>query len=81
MPAAPSRSNQQRLDGQEEERDAGTNDEDHETKEELQKRQEGLVLQLNAASLSDTESSSSFSSLEGAAGTHSNGSSVQSAAD
>lgn len=60
----------------------GTNDEDHETKEELQKRQEeGLVLQLNAASLSDIESCGSSSSLEGAAGTHSNGSSVQNAAD
>ena len=50
-------------------------DDDDETDEELRKKQEeeeeeeGLVLGMNAASLSDTDSCSSFCSLEGAAET------------
>ncbi|XP_019952710.1 ras and Rab interactor 3-like [Paralichthys olivaceus] len=50
-------------DGNKEDKDE-TNEELHEKEEE-----EGLVLQMNAASLNDTDSCSSFSSLEGAAET------------
>ena len=46
-------------------------DEDDETNEELhtKREEEDLVLQMTAASLNDTDSCSSFSSLEGAAET------------
>uniref|UniRef100_A0A671VJH3 Uncharacterized protein n=1 Tax=Sparus aurata TaxID=8175 RepID=A0A671VJH3_SPAAU len=73
-PAAPSRPDQQRP----EEEGAGVDenkddDDDDETDEEPRKKQgeeeEGLVLGMNAASLSDTDSCSSFCSLEGAAET------------
>ncbi|KAM8741440.1 uncharacterized protein AB9X84_018817 isoform 2-T2 [Acanthopagrus schlegelii] len=74
-PAAPSRPDQQRP----EEEGAGVpenkDDDDDETDEELCKKQkeeeeeEGLVLGMNAATLSDTDSCSSFCSLEGAAET------------
>ncbi|XP_073336256.1 uncharacterized protein [Pagrus major] len=71
-PAAPSRADQQRP----EEEGAGVDenkDDDDETDEELRKNQEeeeeGLVLGMNAAYLSDTDSCSSFCSLEEAAET------------
>ncbi|XP_035522944.1 ras and Rab interactor 1-like [Morone saxatilis] len=66
--AAPSRPDRQRSEREAEEEGAGEDkDEDDETNEE--EAEEGLVLQMNAASLSDTDSCSSFSSLEGAAET------------
>lgn len=74
-PAAPSRPDQQRPEeegaGVDENKD--DDDDDDETDEEPRKKQEeeeeGLVLGMNAASLSDTDSCSSFCSLEGAAET------------
>lgn len=78
-PAATSRTDQQRSVREEE----GAGDEDDETNEELHKEEEeGFVLQMNAACLSDTDSCSSFGSLEGAAETpphspHNNGTSLQ----
>ncbi|XP_068572658.1 ras and Rab interactor 2-like isoform X2 [Cebidichthys violaceus] len=76
-PSTPSRPDQQRSEreGEEEEEEEGAGgdkmkNEDH-TKEELHKKGEeeerGLVLQMKAASLNDTDSCSFFSSLEGAA--------------
>uniref|UniRef100_A0A8P4KAX4 SH2 domain-containing protein n=1 Tax=Dicentrarchus labrax TaxID=13489 RepID=A0A8P4KAX4_DICLA len=64
--AAPSRPDQQRSEGEAEEEEGagGDKDEDDDTSEE-----EGLVLQMNAASLRDTDSCSSLSSFEGAAET------------
>ncbi|XP_040908061.1 ras and Rab interactor 3-like isoform X2 [Toxotes jaculatrix] len=72
-PAVPSRPNQQRSEDTEKE-GAGADeneDENGETDEELPEKGEeeeeerGLVLQMNADSLNDTDSCSSFSSLEG----------------
>ncbi|XP_028451308.1 ras and Rab interactor 1 isoform X2 [Perca flavescens] len=73
-PATPSRPEQQRSDRVAEEEGAGaeeSKDEDGETNEELhtKREEEDLVLQMTAASLNDTDSCSSFSSLEGAAET------------
>ncbi|XP_040006134.1 ras and Rab interactor 2-like [Xiphias gladius] len=69
-PATPSRPDQQRSERDSELEGAGAGenkDEDGDTNEELQEK--GLVLQMNAASLNDTDSCSSFGSLEGAAET------------
>lgn len=68
-PAAPLRAAQQRLDTEE-----GRNDEGNGTRQEVHKvrdddddeEEEGIVLSMNSARLSDTDSCSSFSSLEGA---------------
>ncbi|XP_039634013.1 ras and Rab interactor 1-like isoform X2 [Perca fluviatilis] len=73
-PATPSEPEQQRSDRVAEEEGAGaeeSKDEDDETNEELhtKREEEDLVLQMTAASLNDTDSCSSFSSLEGAAET------------
>ncbi|XP_070699950.1 ras and Rab interactor 1-like [Pempheris klunzingeri] len=74
-PATPSRPDQRRSEREAEEEGAGEDqnkDEDGETNEGLHKMREeeeeevGLVLLMNAASLGDTDSSSSFSSLEAA---------------
>ncbi|XP_044227811.1 ras and Rab interactor 3-like [Thunnus albacares] len=65
-PTTPSRPDQQRSEG------AGEEDEEDETEELHKEREEeetGLVLQINAASLNDNDSCSSFSSLEEAAET------------
>lgn len=73
-PATPSRPDQQRLEGEVEKgggRDENK-DEDDDTEELHKEREEeetGLVLQMNAASLNDSDSCSSFSSLEEAAET------------
>ncbi|KAM7374567.1 hypothetical protein PAMP_007215 [Pampus punctatissimus] len=69
-PATPSRPDQQRSEGEAEE--GAGEDEDDETEELHKEREEeetGLVLQINAASLNDSDSCSSFSSLEEAAET------------
>ncbi|XP_059208132.1 ras and Rab interactor 1-like [Centropristis striata] len=71
-PATPSRPDQQRSEREAEEEGAGADEnkeEDDETKEKVhvKREEEGLVLQMNAASLNDTDSCSSFESLEGAA--------------
>ncbi|XP_031136770.1 ras and Rab interactor 1-like isoform X2 [Sander lucioperca] len=73
-PATPSRPDQQRSEREAEEEGAGAEenkDEDDETNEELhtKREEEDLVLQTTAASLNDTDSCGSFSSLEGAAET------------
>nr|XP_020455378.1 ras and Rab interactor 3-like [Monopterus albus] len=74
-PATPSRPHQQRSEREAEDEGAGANenkDEDDEITEELQEKEEGedgLVLQMNTASLNGTDSCSSFSRLEGAAET------------
>ncbi|XP_070773931.1 ras and Rab interactor 2-like isoform X2 [Enoplosus armatus] len=72
-PAAPSRPDQQRSEREAEEEGAGADEYEDEDDEELHKRREdeerGLIFQMNAASLNDTDSCSSFSSLEGAAET------------
>ncbi|XP_044077848.1 ras and Rab interactor 2-like isoform X2 [Siniperca chuatsi] len=72
-PATSSRLDQQRSEREAEEEGAGVDENEDEDNEELQKKREeeerGLVLQMNAASLNDTDSCSSFSSLEGAAET------------
>ncbi|XP_034461617.1 ras and Rab interactor 1-like [Hippoglossus hippoglossus] len=67
------RPDQQRSEPDAEEKGAATDgnkEAEDETNEELEE-EEGLVLQMNAAFLNDTDSCSSFSSLEGAAETHS----------
>ncbi|XP_018546584.1 ras and Rab interactor 2 isoform X2 [Lates calcarifer] len=74
-PATPSRPDQQRSErdaeeegagaDENEDEDSGTNEELHEKGEE-EEEEKGLILQMNAASLNDTDSCSSFSSLEGA---------------
>ncbi|XP_034405328.1 ras and Rab interactor 3-like [Cyclopterus lumpus] len=72
-PSAPSRPDQQSSEREAEEDGAGADvikeedgtKEDPHTKREQEER--GLVLQMNAASLNDTDSCSFFSSLEGAA--------------
>lgn len=72
-PAPPSRSDEQRsgrVAEEEEEEGAGVDEnKDEELGKKRQEKEEGLVLHMNAASLSDTDSCSSFSSLEGAAET------------
>lgn len=68
-PATLSRPDQQRSEREAEEGGAGADENNDDANEELHKtgeeEEEGLVLQMNAASLSDTDSCSSFSSLEG----------------
>ncbi|XP_032390092.1 proline-rich protein 36 isoform X2 [Etheostoma spectabile] len=73
-PATPSRPDQPRSEREAKEEGAGVEgnkDEDVETNEELHTKrdEEDLVLQRTAASVNDTDSCSSFSSLEGAAET------------
>ncbi|XP_031713216.1 ras and Rab interactor 2-like isoform X2 [Anarrhichthys ocellatus] len=64
-PSTPSRPDQQRSEREEEGAGGGEMKDEDDTKEE----DRGLVLQMNAASLNDTDSCSFFSSLQGAAET------------
>lgn len=66
-PAAPLRADQQRLDTEEGRNDKGngTRQEVHKVRDE-EEEEDGIVLSMNSARLSDTDSCSSFSSLEGA---------------
>nr|XP_046265770.1 proline-rich protein 36-like [Scatophagus argus]XP_046265772.1 proline-rich protein 36-like [Scatophagus argus] len=75
-PVSPSRPDQQSSEGEAEEVGAGADEnknEDDETNEDLHKKkeaeEEALVLHMSAASLSDTDSCSSFGSLGGPAET------------
>lgn len=58
-PALPSRPDEQRQERE------GAGADENKDEEELHEKEEGLVLQMAAASLNDTDSCSSFSSLEG----------------
>lgn len=68
-PAAPLRADEQRLDteGGRNDKGNGTRQEVHKVRDdEEEEEEEGIVLSMNSAHLSDTDSCSSFSSLEGA---------------
>ncbi|XP_076605958.1 uncharacterized protein LOC143332425 [Chaetodon auriga] len=66
-PAALSRPDLQRSEDEADDEGAGVDEnKDEELLRKREEEEEGLVLQMNAASLSDTDSCSSFSSLEGA---------------